>query len=138
MAGTTFIDTGYILALLNSADQFHQRARLASQLVQPPFVTTEAVLIEIGNALSRQRWRALAIATISDLHSDPDITVVPVDSGLFQRALRLYGQRADKDWGLTDCISFVAMQEHGIAQVITTDQHFVQAGFISLLFTLPD
>jgi len=59
MTHPIFIDTGYILALANTADKYHERAYAASLLVQPPFVTTEAVLTEIGNAFSRIRWRAL-------------------------------------------------------------------------------
>lgn len=137
MNAPIFIDTGYILALLNTADEHHNRARAASQILQPPFITTEAVLTEIGNALSRQRWRTVALATITDLRTDPDIRVWPVDTGLFDRALRLYGQRLDKEWGLTDCISFVFMQEQGLTQVVTTDHHFSQAGFISVLANLP-
>jgi uncharacterized protein len=132
----TFIDTSYILALVNTADEYHSLARAASQGVQSPFITTEAVLIEIGNALSRQRWRTLGLATINDLHTDPDIEVLPVDTDLFERALRLYGQRLDKEWGLTDCISFVVMQERGVTQVLTTDHHFAQAGFYNLLSSL--
>jgi predicted nucleic acid-binding protein len=41
-------------------------------------------------------------------------------------------RRADKDWSLTDCISFVAMQEAGVQKALTSDQHFAQAGFVVL------
>ena len=34
---------------------------------------------------------------------------------------------------LTDCISFVVMQERGIAEALTGDHHFEQAGFAALL-----
>jgi len=128
-----FIDTGYILALVNTADEFHQRASVAAQVTRPPFLTTEAVLTEIGNGLSRTRWRALGYATIQDLRTDPDIEVVPVDAALFDRAVEIYGARPDKEWGLTDCISFIVIQERGLTQVVTTDKDFGQAGFTSLL-----
>ena len=132
-----FIDTGYILALTNTADEHHGRAAAASRQIKPPFLTTEAVLTEIGNALSRARWRALGYATIQDLRVDPNIEVVPVDAALFERALTLYGERTDKEWGLTDCLSFVVMQERNLMQVLTTDRHFGQAGFGNLLSDLP-
>jgi predicted nucleic acid-binding protein len=128
-----FIDTGYILALLNTADEHHERAAAAARQIKPPFLTTEAVLTEIGNALSRARWRALGYTTIQDLRVDPNIEVVPVDAALFERALALYGERMDKEWGLTDCLSFVVMQERNLLQVLTTDRHFGQAGFVNLL-----
>lgn len=133
MKAPVFIDTGYVLALLNTGDEHHDRAAMAARQVKPPFVTTEAVLTEIGNALSRARWRALGYATIQDLRVDPNIEVVPVDAVLFDRALVLYGERLDKEWGLTDCISFVVMQDRKLTQAVTTDRHFGQAGFVNLL-----
>lgn len=39
----------------------------------------------------------------------------------------------DKEWGMTDCISFVVMQDMGIIDALTTDDHFRQAGFRALL-----
>jgi len=99
MKSPIFIDTGYILALLNTADAHHDRAVVASRQVKPPFLTTEAVLTEIGNALSRVRWRALGYATIQDFRADSNIEVVPLDAALFERALTLYGARMDQGMG---------------------------------------
>jgi len=128
-----FIDTGYVLALVNTHDAFYQQALEAMQQVMPPFLTTEAVLTEIGNTLSRQRWRSLAISVLQRLRNDPDLDIVPVSSSSFEQAVQLYSTRPDKEWGLTDCISFVVMQERGLTQVLTTDHHFIQAGFHNLL-----
>jgi predicted nucleic acid-binding protein len=132
-----FIDTGYILALANTADKYHERAYAASLLARPPFITTEAVLTEIGNAFSRIRWRALGFAIIDDLRTDSEIETVPIDAVLFARAVELYGSRPDKEWGLTDCISFVVMQERGLTHVLTTDRHFAQAGFQNVMLNTP-
>ncbi len=41
--------------------------------------------------------------------------------------------RAGKDWGITDCSSFVVMSERGLSEALTTDEHFRQAGFRALL-----
>lgn len=128
-----FIDTGYVLALVNTHDAFYQQALEVMQQVMPPFLTTEAVLTEIGNTLSRQRWRSLAISVLQRLRNDPDLDIVPVSSSSFEQAVQLYSTRPDKEWGLTDCISFVVMQERGLTQVLTTDHHFIQAGFHNLL-----
>ena len=43
----------------------------------------------------------------------------------------------DKECGLTDCVSFVVMQERNLTQALTTDRHFGQAGFADLLANLP-
>jgi predicted nucleic acid-binding protein len=128
-----FIDTSYILALLNTADRYHERAAAVAQHLQTTYLTTEAVLTEIGNALSRIRWRSLAVETLADLRTDPDIEIVPVNAALFDRAVVLFASRRDKEWGLTDCISFVVMQERNLRHALTTDAHFVQAGYQSLL-----
>ena len=128
-----FIDTSYVLALVNAADKYHERACAGALQVSGPFITTEAVLTEIGNALSRTRWRALGVATLHDLRTDPNIEAAPVDAPLFERAVALYIARKDKEWGLTDCISFVLMQERRLTHALTTDRHFEQAGFQNAL-----
>jgi predicted nucleic acid-binding protein len=45
----------------------------------------------------------------------------------------LYHLRPDKQWSLTDCISFLVMSEEGITEALTADHHFEQAGFVALL-----
>lgn len=129
MSAPIFIDTGYILALANTADKFHERARATALTTPPPFITTEAVLIEIGNALSSQRWRHLGIAALADLRSDPSIAIIPIDTPLLERAIEMYASRVDKEWGLTDCLSFVVMEDHGVREALATNHHFEQAGF---------
>jgi hypothetical protein len=47
-----FLDTGYILAILNTRDKYYELASTMASKISPPFITTEAVLIEIGNAFS--------------------------------------------------------------------------------------
>ena len=128
-----FIDTGYILALINTSDEYHERASAIASEIVGRFVITEAVLVEIGNTLSKSRWRPAAVATIEDLRSDPDIEVVSISPELFDRAMKLYSSRMDKEWGTTDCISFIVMQDMGIIDALTTDDHFRQAGFRALL-----
>ena len=91
------------------------------------------MLTEIGNALSKTRWRHLGVSTLNALRTDSNIKVMPVDAALFDRAVALYSARPDKEWGLTDCISFAVMEERNLSQVLTTDRHFLQAGFQNVL-----
>jgi predicted nucleic acid-binding protein len=63
----------------------------------------------------------------------PAIRVVPASRALLEEAINLYASRLDKDWPLTDCISFVVMGDEGITQALTGDHHFEQAGFAALL-----
>lgn len=96
-------------------------------------VTTRAVQLEIGAALSRLAYRASAAAILAALDRDPGITVVPLDDDTYRRALSLFASRADKEWSLTDCVSFVVMRDRAITQALSTDMHFAQAGFEALL-----
>jgi hypothetical protein len=52
---------------------------------------------------------------------------------LYQQSLYFYSNRTDKEWGITDCLSFVVMHEQAISVALTTDVHFQQAGFQALL-----
>ena len=58
---------------------------------------------------------------------------MPLSEELYARAFTLYRQRPDKEWGMVDCISFVVMQERGLTDALTTDEHFGQAGFRVLM-----
>lgn len=56
---------------------------------------------------------------------------------LIERAFALYRARPDKEWGLTDCVSFVVMNDGGLTEALTSDEHFRQAGFNALLHSEP-
>lgn len=96
-------------------------------------MTTQAILLEIGNALSKQRYRAAAIQLLESLETDPSVEVVLLTNSLYRSAFNLFKQREDKEWGLVDCISFIVMQDRGITDALTADTHFQQAGFRALL-----
>jgi len=128
-----FIDSSYILALVNTHDEFHKIAKRLANEINTKLVTTEAILVEIGNALSRLQWRELSIATLNDLRNDESVEVIPISPKLFTKALKLYSSRLDKEWGMTDCISFVVMKDRKLTDALTTDHHFEQAGFKVLL-----
>jgi uncharacterized protein len=128
-----FVDTVHLLALINANDAWRAKALEWAARVSGPLVTTDAVLTEVADALCRSDRRAWAIAAIGDLRSDANVTCVPGSASLFARGLELYAERRDKDWSLTDCISFVVMRDRRIDQALTADLHFVQAGFKALL-----
>ena len=127
-----FVDAGYWIALVSTGDRWHRRARTLASGLRKPLVTTEAVLLEVGSALSKDPWRSLAVPLLAQIRSHPDITIVAVDQILAERAIALYASRMDKEWGLTDCVSFVIMHDRGITEALAADQHFVQAGFRAL------
>jgi predicted nucleic acid-binding protein len=111
------------------------RGRTSRTIIsQPtPLVTTRAVLLEIGNALSKKRYRQAAGELLDALERDPQVEIVLITEELYQQALALFCSRLDKEWGLIDCVSFIVMQERGLTDALTTDEHFEQAGFRALL-----
>jgi predicted nucleic acid-binding protein len=123
----------YFVALLNRADQFHQKATAAAQQLRDDIMTTEWVLAEVADALAGPINRLVVAAFIRDLSADPKVFIVRASSNWFERGLQLYEQRPDKDWPLTDCISFAIMKEEKLTDALTGDHHFAQAGFKMLL-----
>jgi len=129
-----FMDTAYVLALLNQNDKFHEQAKAIFPKIRiaDEVCITETVVIEIGNSLARSN-RSLAVSFIESLYSTHNVNVLPVDSVLLHSAIDFYHKRNDKEWGLTDCISFIVMEEQGLQNALTSDEHFQQAGFRALL-----
>ena len=132
MTNKVFLDTAYAIALSVESDEHHDRAEeLADQLEAEAthLVTTRAILLEIGNALSKKRYRKAAVELLDALEQDPQVEIVSLSEELYEQALELFRNRPDKEWGLVDCVSFVVMRERGLTEALTTDEHFKQAGF---------
>jgi len=127
------IDTGYFLALLRPRDALFARAQAWAQVARGPFLVTEYVLWETANALSLPADRPKFHALLSRLRSDPAIEMTTACPPLWEAGIRFHAERADKEWSLTDCISFQVMSERGITQALAADHHFEQAGFEALL-----
>jgi predicted nucleic acid-binding protein len=128
-----FADTSYFVALVGR--DVSERSK-ALQVMAPRtdvLVTTAWVLVELGNFLSRAQHRRAFLKLVRRLVDNPAAVVIPAERQLYDAGLHLFEQRPDKDWSFTDCISFVVMRERGIAEALTTDHHFEQAGFVALL-----
>ena len=107
-----FADSGYWIALLNPRDRLHARAKRASRLLGPHrVVTSELILVEFLDDSSQRGefMRRLAIGTVERLRKDANTTIVPMENAQFGEAFRLYTDRPDKTWSLTDCSSFQIM-----------------------------
>ena len=128
-----FADSYYYLALLNKDDDGHQRARDVSRRRFVPTVTTAWVLTEVADAMARPGYRQYFEALLDQLRADRDLVIAPATPELFDAGLDLYFRRWDKEWPLTDCISFIVMEREGLTEALTADHHFEQAGFKALL-----
>jgi uncharacterized protein len=128
-----FADTFYSLAIFNTKDAAHQKAVEFSASHEIALLTTAWVLTELADALADRRHRHAFRKVLDDLRNDRNTIILPPSQRLFEEGIEQYNSRSDKEWSLTDCISFVAMEQHGVEEALTGDHHFEQAGFRALL-----
>ena len=131
-----FADTSYWMARLNPRDELHRKAiALSESLLNTRIVTSEMVLVELLNSFSEGgSWvRKAAAEAVEALRRSAAVTIEAQSSGQFSRGLESFKQASDKQWSLTDCVSFQIMEREGIQSALTYDRHFVQAGYEALL-----
>ena len=89
--------------------------------------------MEVADALAKSECRPRVREFVLHLRQSAAGEILPASRETLDRALELYHQHSDKEWTLTDCVSFVAMRERGVTEALTGDHHFEQAGFVALL-----
>ena len=135
-----FLDTSYIVALMHAKDPHHERAKaLDAGLLREKALSILhwGVLLEIADGFARADRRAKGYALLERLETEDRYHISPITDDNLDEALALYRARADKEWGLTDCITFVVMKQEGVTEALTADVHFRQAGFKALLLEDP-
>lgn len=130
-----FADTSFYIALVRPDDENHRRSMDFDQTFSGQFLTSEFVLIELGNWLADPHNRGVFLEICRVLRTDGRTTIIPATSEWIARGLALYGQRLDKHWSLIDCVSYEMMRDHGVSDALTADHHFNQAGFNAILAT---
>lgn len=128
-----FADTFYWVALANRNDASHRNATEFTRRSSSRLLTTEWILTEVANSLASARHRYLVQQLRTLWRTDKTLKIVEASHDVFEHGLELFVNRPDKEWSLTDCVSFVVMQEHGLTKALTADHHFEQAGFVPLL-----
>ena len=131
-----FADTGYWAALQDTRDGLHGRAlALTKEIESPRIVTTQMVLVEVLNMFGSrgEQQRRLALEVVERAERSRDVEIVPQTAAQFRVAVERYAERPDQTWSLTDCASFIVMEERGITEALAHDRDFEQAGFTALL-----
>jgi hypothetical protein len=128
-----FADSFHFLALVNADDPAHAQALLEHRRRWQTIVTTDCVVLELGDALCHPDDHGDFLGLCETFRTDPRMKVVRLTPALLEEGIRRFRERADKDWPLADCISFVVMEAESIHEALTGDQHFEQAGFRALL-----
>lgn len=135
-----FADSGFFIALVDVTDQLHDHAlKWAVGRRDDAIVTTQMALTETLNHVSRRgsEIRDEVGELVGELEHQPGVEIVPQTDEQFRAAVEFYLQRPDKRWSLTDCASFLVMQERGITEALAYDRDFEQAGFVALLRKQP-
>jgi len=127
------VDSGFLLALAQPADALHARAVNWARHLSGPLLVTEHVLCETVNSPSKLVDRPRAHRIVEMISGEAGYTLVYASPTLLAAGLRLHHDRPDKEWSLTDCVSFHVMRERGITRALAHDIHFEQAGFDALL-----
>lgn len=128
-----YADSSYFIGILNNKDQYHKKALEVASEIDGDIVTTDAIILEVADALCDPNDRLEIANFIRTLWVNPDVEVIEISRDLLETALKLFQSRLDKAWTLTDCISFTVMQDEAIFEALTGDHHFEQAGFKALL-----
>ncbi len=131
-----YADSGYFVAMYDPRDVLHQKARdVTARLGSFRIVTSEMVLVEFLNHVSKggELVRRRAADAERTMRTNPDVHIEPQTGRLFRAAADLYANRLDQRWSVTDCASFLIMEDRGIAEALAYDRDFAQAGFRALL-----
>lgn len=130
-----FVDTWGWLALGHRQDPRHLEVKRLYQELRDQRVsiyTSDYVLDEAITLLFRREVFSEAVRFVEGLFAAGTLghlIVERVTSDRFSAAWRLRKQFQDKPRiSFTDLTSMVIMQERGISQVLTEDEHFVQVG----------
>ena len=127
------LDTSGLLCLLLKDEPRRDEAQAlfdaAVEKVTHSYVVAELIAL----ATTRGLPRAVALEFARAIQDSTEVEMVWVDEALHREALTLLDHRADKAWSLCDAVSFIVMRQRRIAEALTTDHHFEQAGFVRLL-----
>ncbi len=131
-----FADTLYWAAIVRPGDPWAEAAKRArSSLGATVIITTDEVLTEFLTSLSAggEQLRRKAVEMVRAILDNPNVRVLPQSRDSFLRGVELFGQRLDKQYSLTDCVSMNAMRAESLMDVLTNDHHFAQEGFAVLI-----
>jgi len=123
-----FVDTSAFLALLNSKDEHHGRARRVFETLraqEAALVTTSFVLVETYALVARRMGLAAVRAFRDDLV--PLLDVVWVEANAHEAGLDLLLERKKRDLSLVDAVSFVVMRQQRLEHAFAFD--FEDEGF---------
>jgi predicted nucleic acid-binding protein len=128
-----FADSFYFFALINRNEPQHAKAMDFASTYRGEIILTDWILVELADGLCRGAGRRAFAGQYDFLRGSERVQIVEASEDTLTAGIELYRNRPDKDWSLTDCVSFVVMERESITEALTGDHHFEQAGFVPLL-----
>jgi predicted nucleic acid-binding protein len=128
------VDTSAMYAMLDASERDHAEARaIVARLARERWrlFTTNYIVAEIHALVLVRVNRAVAERALNELDASPT-TIVRATEADEQRARAIIKQYQDKNFSLTDAITFAVMERLGIDRVFTFDRNFAQYGFVPL------
>jgi uncharacterized protein len=113
-------DTGFWLALANTKDRHHARAKDAAAAIREPLVTTWPVLTEACHLLPRVS--ASASRMLLDSVSRGVVQTLNLETKHLPRVLDLLEKYRDLPMDLADASLVIAAEELGSGRILSTDQ----------------
>ena len=133
-----FLDSSALKANYDSGDDYHAKAaglmrKIAAREAEvTSFVTTDYVLDEAVTLTRFAHSHGKAVELAEATLSSKFVKLVYCDEELFTDGMKVFKQHSDKEWSLTDCVSFATMKKYGVKAAFTFDAHFKQAGFATV------
>jgi len=134
-----FIDSSAYIAYYNKRDENHEKAKnfldkIRSKEISPIiFYTSDYIFDEVLTTIITLTGRKdLAIKVGNTILSSKITKIIKVDSKIFNEAWELFKKYKDKTWRFTDCTSFIIMKINNIKRAFTFDEHYKQAGYITI------
>jgi len=135
-AHEVFADTSALYAFVDKNDANHVVAREAvTRLARAGrrIVATDYIITEAINLANARGGAAVAIRVLDLIEQSAGIRVEWIGVDRFDAAKAFFRKHSDHGYSFTDCTSFVVMRELRLTEALTTDHHFVEAGFRSLI-----
>lgn len=124
----TFLDTGFLFALVSKKDEHHQRVadvfrtfqglRLADHLLTTNHVIAETI------TLTRKVGHAEAVRLGERLYSGKLARIHWATADEERAAFEYFKKHQDQTYSIVDCLSFVIMDKLGIREALAVDSDF--------------
>jgi uncharacterized protein len=128
---SVFVDTSAFVALRNSSEAEHERARSAlTDLISEgvALFTSNYVFAETYTALMVRVGRGEAIEWGRRFRDGGAIDLVHLDRPTEERAWEILERYDDKRWSYVDATSFALLERGGESNAFAFDAHFSQRG----------